>query len=400
MRVVLVSQYYPPEIAAAANRVSSFARALRAAGHDVTVICEQPNYPDGVYQPGFGRRPIVRRQEDDGVDVVHTLVVTPRGGRARRVANYASFASASGVLTLIQRSDVVVASSPPLTAALAPALAARFARRPFVLDVRDLWPAAIVAVGEIGNRRVLDALSRSERWLYRTSTAITTTTQPFARHIRGIAPAADVTVVANGALDHLVDGDWPPAAPLPPFVVGYTGNLGLAQGLDALPVAADILRDLPVSFRIVGRGPRREELERACRERGLDAVTFEDPVPAGQVGAVLAACHALWVPLGAHPSFHEFVPSKLFDAAAVGRPVIASATGEAARIVGELGIGLVVPPEDGAALAAAIRRLIDDPEGARRFAAAGRSAAPTLARRTQAASFVRAVVAAAAGGRR
>jgi glycosyltransferase involved in cell wall biosynthesis len=159
------------------------------------------------------------------------------------------------------------------------------------------------------------------------------------------------------------------------------GNLGIAQGLDIVLEAAALLRGEPVRFRLVGDGPRRAELARAAG--GLGNVDLHDLVPVERVGAVLQACHALLVPLRAHPLLADFMPSKLYDAMAVGRPAIVAAHGEAAALVRETGAGVVVPPEDGAALAAAVRRLRSDPQAARRMGESGRAAAATMARSRQ-----------------
>ena len=175
MRVLLVSQYYAPEVGATQNRMTAFAHGLAERGHRVTVVCEQPNHPQGVFREGYGRRPLMRRTERG--TRVHRLWVaaSPRKTTARRLAFYGSFAggAALDVGALARRHDVVVATSPPLPGALAAAAVARVARRPFVLDVRDLWPAAAEALGELSDPRLVRWATRAERWLYRTSSAVT-----------------------------------------------------------------------------------------------------------------------------------------------------------------------------------------------------------------------------------
>jgi glycosyltransferase involved in cell wall biosynthesis len=165
--------------------------------------------------------------------------------------------------------------------------------------------------------------------------------------------------------------------------VGYAGNFGIAQGLGIVLDAAERLRDAPVRFVLVGDGPLRERLERERALRGLDSVELRPLLPVERIGAFLQSCHALLVPLRRHALLEDFIPSKLYDAMAVGRPALVAARGQAAELVSEHGAGLVVPPEDGKALAEAVRSLISDPEGAARMAAAGRAAAAGLTRSRQ-----------------
>jgi glycosyltransferase involved in cell wall biosynthesis len=377
LKVLVVSQYFPPEPGATQNRLGAFAGGLAARGHRVTVVCEQPNHPAGVFQPGFGRRPV--STERAGPTTVHRLWVaaSPRKTTARRLAFYGTFAAGAGAaVAALPRHDVVFASSPPLPGVLTAAAAARGRRTPYVADVRDVWPAAAEALGELSNRRVLAAFERAERALYSGAAAVTATTKPFCRHIDAVAGRPVSVHLPNGALDELValPESRPPDGP---FTVGYAGNLGIAQGLGIVLDAARIAPEL--RFVIVGDGPLKEQLAAAAP----DNVELRPSIPVDQVAAFLQSCHALVVPLRDHPLLGDFIPSKLYDAMAVGRPAIVAARGEAPALVEETGAGVVVAPEDGAALAAAARSLAADPAAQVRMAKAGRAAAAGLARSRQ-----------------
>ena len=374
MRVAIVSQYFRPEPGATQNRMAAFADGLAARGHDVTVACEQPNHPVGVFHPGFGRRPVVT--ERAGGQTVHRLWVatSPRKTTARRLAFYGTFAAgAAATVARMPRPDVVLATSPPLPGAAAACAAARARGVPFVLDVRDIWPAAAEALGELSDPRIVRALERLERWLYLHAAALTATTRPFCRHIDAIAGRPVAEHIPNGALDELIALPEPPARrDGAPFLVGYAGNFGIAQGLGIVLDAAARLRDAPVRFVLVGGGPLRAQLEDERSRRGLGNVELRPPVPVEDVGPVLQACDALLAPLRAHPLLEDFIPSKVYDAMAVGRPVLVAARGESADLVEREGCGLVVAPEDGEQLATAIRRLVAEPALAAHLGAAGR----------------------------
>jgi colanic acid biosynthesis glycosyl transferase WcaI len=402
VRIALVSQYYVPETGATQNRMHAFASGLASLGHEVIVVCEQPNHPAGIYPPGWGRRPVVTARED-GITVHRLWVATsPTKTTGRRLAFYGSFAAgALATVAALPRLDVIYATSPPLPGAWAAAVAARVRRVPFVLDVRDLWPAAAAALGELTNQGLLRVFEAGERWIYRTAAAVTATTRPFCRHIDGVA-GRDVAVhVPNGALDSLVS--LPDRAPPNgDFVVGYAGLMGIAQGLGIALDAAEELRDAGVSgvrFSMVGSGPLALALEAERDRRGLDTVTFGAPVPVREIGDFLQSSHALLIPLRSDPLLEDFIPSKLYDAMAVGRPAIVAAGREAAAIVHETGCGVVVPPEDGTALAGAVRALASDPERARSMGVAGRSAARDYARSRQVGRLANLLESAAAGTR-
>lgn len=401
MRVLVATQYYRPEVGATQNRLGTFVDGLAAAGHTVEVICEQPNHPSGIFRPGFGRRPLYSIDEG-GVRVRRAWVAaSPRKTMLRRLAFYATFALGAGALAAtVRHPDVVFASSPPLPGALAVAAAARARRVPFVLDVRDIWPAAAEALGELSNPSVIGAFERAERWIYRTSACVTTTTEPFCAHIDARSTPGKAVHLPNGAMDELLAVRRPEQTDRHEFTVGYAGNFGIAQGLGVVLDAATALADAPVRFLMVGEGPVKRQFL-ADRDRlglrGRIEVRSGMPLPAA--AQVLAGCDALLVPLRDAPVLRDFIPSKLYDAMALGLPALVAAAGEPHRLVRESGCGVATGPEDGRGLADAIRLLMNDPGKAAAMGEAGRVAAQDLLR-SQQVKRLESVLADAAGGPR
>jgi glycosyltransferase involved in cell wall biosynthesis len=385
VRVLLVSQYYAPEVGATQNRMNAFVEAILAAGHEVTVVCEQPNHPGGVFHKGYGRSPL-RRERAEGLTVNRLWVfASPRKTTLRRLLFYGTFAAGAFGLAAAWRSyDVVLATSPPLPGALAVALAARLRRVPVVLDVRDLWPAAAEALGELSNRQVMRFFERAERWLYQTSAAVTATTPPFCRHIDSLAERPVATHIANGALDDLVRLPERPAPSGTAFRIGYFGNFGIAQGLGIVLDAAKQVTTEPIEFLLVGAGPLESALRTRIAELKLMNVVIRPAVATCDVGELMQSCHALLVPLRDHPLLDDFVPSKLYDAMAVGRPAIVAARGEAANLVTQHSAGVLIGPEDGGALADAVRLLATNEPYATRLGEAGKAASLQYARSGQA----------------
>ena len=383
MKILFLTHYYPPEVNAPANRVHEHARAWVKAGHAVTVITGVPNHPRGQLFPGYANR-FLQEEWLDGVRVLRTwMYLTANEGFLRRTANYVAFMLTAVLASFrAERPDVVVATSPQFFCGIAGAIVGVLKRRPFVLEVRDLWPESIVALGQLRRGslpvRLLEAI---ERWLYRRARGVVVVTRAFARHVaaRGV-PENRIALVYNG-----IDGDaWQPRAPAPAllarhgiggaFRVGYVSTLGLAHGLVTVLEAAERLADPSVQFVFVGDGADRARIEQAAQQRGLANVHFVGLVPRAEVPDWLASLDVLLVMLRDLPVFETVIPSKLFEFAAMERPIVLAAPhGEVREMLEAAGAGLAIDPEDPEKLAAAIALLRREPERAQQFAARARA---------------------------
>ena len=379
LRVVLVSQYFPPEVGATQSRMQMFAEYLAARGHQVTVIAEFPNHPLGVIPDRYHGR-VYEVDTSNPYRVIRVWVKTSRQKNQKtRLAFYSSFTvMASALGPLAGRADVVLATSPPLFTGLVGTALARLNRAPFVLDVRDLWPAAAGALNQISGDWMYAAAAGLERLLYRQADAVVAVTKPFCDHIDAFRGSRRRSVlIPNGTIELFFDvgHDLGARSSLgvsdDAFLVTFAGTHGIAQALPAVLDAAAAV-DRRIHFAFVGDGPVKEQLQRRAEQAALTNVHFHPQVPITEIPAILAASDALLVPLSAHPVFADFVPSKMIDFMATGKPVVLSARGEAARLLEGAGGGIAVTPEDPQALAAALGRLMNDPAGARAFAERGR----------------------------
>ena len=390
LRILLLSQYFPPEVGATQSRMQAFAEYLAARGHHVTVICEFPNHPFGVIPEAYRGR----LYEDDRSNPYRVLRVWVKASHEKtqrtRMQFYLSYmALATAIAPVAGRADVVFATSPPLFTGLAGLALARLNAAPLVLDVRDLWPAAAVSLNQIPSRHAVTAGEALERLLYQQAAAVTTVTRSFCDHIDRIRDRPPSSILLpNGTLE-LFFAEGQQRSDLHAalggdgrFLVTFAGTMGIAQALPSVLEAASQADDLAFAF--VGEGPLRESLEARVRALGLANVTFHDQVPIEEMPPILASSDALLVPLSAHPTFADFVPSKLIDFMATGKPVILSAQGEAARLLERSRGGVVVPPEDPRALVEAARRLATHPEEAAVMGQRGRAFAATRLRRRQA----------------
>jgi len=404
MRIVLFSQYFAPEVTASRARAQAFAEGLTAAGHEVEVICEVPNHPTGIVHEGYGDRWVDRR-ELDGYEVtyvrVHTDPVKTTRSRLLLYGTYAASSSLVGIATR-RRPDVILATSPPLPVAAAAASAAFRHRAPWVMDVRDLWPEAAVILGELRGDRVIRFAEWLERRLYRSARAIVTVTEPFREQVLATAPGSRVEVIPNGTTQRWLDAGAAAANRdgagfgADEFVWMYAGNLGIAQGLETA-VEAQRLLGPPFRLVLLGGGPERERLREVAAGLSPGSVEFRDPVQPHEAAIQMRAADALLVSLGAEPALAKFVPSKLFDCCALGRPVILAASGEAPRLAAASQAALPVAVGDAEALAGAVRSLRDDPALAAGFSERGPAFASDYLRERQVDRLERLLVEVATG---
>ena len=384
MRILFLSDNYPPEVNAPALRTHAHCREWVAAGAEVTVISCVPNFPQGVPHKGYENR-WVQEETVDGVRVVRVWsYMAANAGFAARIVDYVSFAVASVIAGLAQDFDVIVATSPQFFTAWAGSGLATIKRRPWVFEVRDLWPASIVATGAMRNGFAIRLLERLELDLYRSADLIVPVTSAFERNLiaRGI-PGDGICVVPNGVNTEEWNskGGVADRSNSEPFKVGYLGTMGLAHGLEVLLEAASLLAEEDVQFEITGDGAARDWLISFAEVRELTNVTFHDPIGREQVPDRLQAFHAAVIPLRATKTFTEVIPSKIFETAAAGVPILLGVRGEAQRLVERYRAGIAFEPENPQELAAAIRRLKLDPSLSRRLAEGGAELARDFDRR-------------------
>jgi len=383
VRILYVSHYFPPEMGAPAGRVAGLARAWARAGHEVHVLTGFPHHPVGrvhsEYRAAFRRGYQFERRES--VHVHRTWIVPAANrGKVLRSLNYLSFllsAFVTGSLRL-PRPDVVVATSPQLLCAAAGALLARRFRAPLVMEVRDLWPESLVAVGaSAGRSPLVRGLEGLARRLYREAAHVVTVTEAQrAVIVRAGVEAGRVTVIPNGVDEEFqrrADAAPPSDAQAETFVVTYIGTLGMAHRLETLLEAAAAMREEGgVLFRLVGEGAARATLEARARELGLGHVEFTGERPREEVPAWIAGSDVCVVLLRRTEVFRTVVPSKMLEIMAAGRPLVLGVEGEARELLERAGAGLAIEPENASHLAVALRRLRADPKMRRQLGESGR----------------------------
>jgi glycosyltransferase involved in cell wall biosynthesis len=372
MRILIVTQWYPPEPAVL---MQELAQSLQARGHELTVLTGFPNYPSGSVYPGYRVRPW-RREVAEGVRVVRVALYPEHSASAlKRAANYASFALSCALLAplLVRRPDVMFVYHPPLTVGVAAVWLSWLWRAPFVYQIQDLWPDTLAATGMVNSPRALAWIGRVARVVYARADALCVTSPGFKdRLVARAVPEGKVHAVSNW-----VDpARYRPTAPdqqlaeslglAGRFNVVFAGNMGKAQGLEAVVEAASLLKDRPgVQFVFVGDGLALQGLRDLARDRHVDNVRFIGRRPPAEMPALFALADALLIHLKDDPLFRITIPHKTFAYLASGKPVLAAAAGDLADLVQTTGAGLVCAPERPEALADAVRRLHDMPPAER-----------------------------------
>lgn len=382
MRVVIFSHYFPPEGNAPASRIHALARRWVAAGDEVHVITCAPNVPDGVVYEGYANK-LIQTDTVDGIRVtrVWTYMAANRGV-VRRAMNYISYMVTAALAGLfVKRPDLVVATSPQFFCGWAGVIVSKMRRLPFILEIRDLWPDSIVAVGALKGRCLLKMLEKIESLMYASADHIVTVGDGYKQRLiqKNVHPDK-ISIVMNG-----IDGEL--SQPQEPdqmlvhrwgldgkFVCSYIGTVGMASGLDTVLRAAEKLSRRGhdhIRFLIVGDGAVRVELERQTRMMGLENVVFTGRQPREMVPMYLSISDACLVHLRKAELFATVIPSKIFEAAGAAKPIIIGVEGCARDLVLRAGAGIAMESDNEDELIAAVLHLADDPERRRRLGEAG-----------------------------
>ena len=374
MRIRFVTLYFPPEVGAAQRRISELARRLAGMGHTVTVLTGFPNYPSGV-KPEAYREKFLMRESLDGCTIIRVPhYVAPNKGFFRRILIHITFALSASLYSLFMaRDDVLYVESPPLFNGFV-ALTNKWIRRiPYFFNVADLWPQTAIELGALTDRRVIAAAQYLERLFYNQAAKILAVTGGIQRFIINMGyDKSRVPLITNG-VDHEVFGEHGESDPVVlrhksdgRLLALYAGTHGMAHSLATVLDAADRLKNRPIHFLFIGDGAEKDMLVTMAHERDLTNVTFLDPVPQGRMPGILRAADVAIIPLKNVPLFDSAMPSKCFEAMAVGVPIMLSVRGEMAEHINRAGCGFTAEPDNLDQITAAFERFLALDQSARR----------------------------------
>jgi colanic acid biosynthesis glycosyl transferase WcaI len=376
VKILYVSQYFPPEMGAPAGRAAELSRLWVEDGHEVTVLTGFPNHPTGHVPPEFRHqfRRLVTHDSYHDVNVVRTwLLPFPNRKAYERMLNYSSFCISSATTGIfVDRPDLVIATSPQLLVGLSGWWLARLHGVPVVFEVRDLWPESLAAVGIGSHKSPLHrSLAKIAGFLYHSCDRVVVVTPAFKEYLieHWLVPHDKIFVVENG-VETSRFGRFTPELAIrrqlgaeEKFVVSYIGTLGAAQGLETvLQAASRLLHRAPqVLFLLLGEGAEKARIVSLARSRGLSNVRFVDQQPREKIPAYINASDACMVLLKKTELFKTVLPTKMLEFMSCARPVILAVDGYARKVMEQANAGIFIPPEDPVRLADAVMQLAGNP---------------------------------------
>ena len=369
MHILFLTHYFPPEVNAPASRTYENAKLWIQAGHKVTILTCVPNHPNGIVYPGY-RNKLLQREEKDGINILRVITyLSANKGFLKRILNYVSYMISTILLCFhVKKVNIVISTSPQFFCGLAGYFVSRLKGKPWVLEIRDLWPESIIAVGAIKNRQIIDLLESIESFMYNKADKVIALTEAFKHHImnRGVL-SEKITVITNGAdlsqfKPLLKENSFLKQEGLTgQFVTSYIGTHGMAHGLETVFKTAEILKDKQdITFLLVGDGAERENLIKTKEAMGLKNVVMLPQQEKERMPEIIAASGACMVLLIKQELFKTVIPSKIFEVMAMERPIILGVEGESKAIIEKGNCGLCIEPENARDLADAVIRLHDD----------------------------------------
>ena len=372
LHILFLSDNFFPEVNAPASRTHDHAKEWIKAGHNVTVITCVPNFPKGQVFDGY-RNKIWQEEIIDGIRVVRVWsYIAANEGFSKRILDFLSYMLTSFLASFfIRKVDIVVGTSPQFFTAVSAWLVAFYKRKPFIFELRDLWPESIRAVGAMHESKLLVLLEKLELFLYRRAHGIVVVTHSFKDNLvkRGI-DGKKISVVTNGVdvtkfkpqekdfeliRRHNFENK---------FIVGYIGTLGLAHSLETILFAAKKISQRrledKIHFLFLGDGANKIKLEKLALELDLKNVTFLASVPKAEVVNYWSIIDISIISLKNTELFKSVIPSKMFESMSMGIPILHAVSGESAKIIDNTGAGIPVEPENSSAIADEVIRLSQD----------------------------------------
>ena len=355
MKILFLTDNFPPEVNAPASRTFDHCREWAKNGDEVTVITCAPNFPQGKVYPGYKNK-FWQEERIEGIRVIRVWsYIVANKGFLKRTLDFISYSVSSFFAGLFVKSDLIVATSPQFFTALSGRALSFWKRTPWVMEVRDLWPESIKTVGAMKDNAFIRHFEWQEKRCYKSAKKIVVVTDSFRKKLieRGI-PSEKIAVVKNGVDRSLfipqqkdtelisklkIDGKT---------VIGYIGTHGMAHKLDFIIQTASKLKDTnpEYHFLFIGNGAEKEKLLKLKVDLMCDNVTMLDSVPKAEVKNYISILDVCLINLRKSDLFTTVIPSKIFENAAMEVPILMGVEGEAKEIVEHYTAGICFEPEN------------------------------------------------------
>lgn len=383
MKILYLTQHFPPEGGAGQSRAFQMVRHLERLGHKVTVLTEFPNHPTGIVSKRYKYR-FFQKEVVNGIEVMRSYVkASPSKNFVNRIICYLSFMLSSifAGMKLKERYDLIFATSPPLFVGLSGYILSRFKKTKFVFEIRDIWPETAIILGELKNRLLIKWSKKIEKLCYLKSEKIIVVTKGIYDHLieKGKVTPQKIELVYNGSDVELFRPKSQKAdfkekyGYKDKFVVLYAGNFGLILGMSKLVEVAKLLEtEDRIQFLFIGEGPKKKEVINLRDQYGLKNLRILESVSEEKIVDYYNLADVCLVPSRRIKFSNLMMPLKMYDAWSCGRPIILSIDGEAKYHLNKAKGGICVVPEDVIGIRDAILYLYNNPKLCEEYGKNGR----------------------------
>ena len=354
MKILFITDNFAPEVNAPATRTYEHVKEwIKDKDIEVTIITCAPNFPHGKVYEGYKNK-LYQKEYIDGIEVIRVWsYITSNSGFVKRVLDYISFGIMAFIVGLFKKHDLIIATSPQFFTTWAAWGLSKIKGKPWIFELRDLWPESIKTVGAMKQGKVINILEKIELGLYKSCNKIVAVTDAFKTNLinRGI-DANKIAVVTNGSNVELFSAREKNQELLKSlglenkFIVGYIGTHGMAHSLDFIVTSISRIEDEDIHFLFIGDGAMKEKVLEIANNLKVKNATFLNPIKKEEVPEYLNICDVSLAPLKKEDNFKTVIPSKIFEASAMRKPTLLGVEGQAQEIIETHNAGLCFEPEN------------------------------------------------------
>lgn len=368
MKILFLTDNFIPEVTPPATRTFNHTKEwIKSKNIEITIITSFPNFPFGKVYKGYKNK-LYQKEEMGGIKLIRVWTyMAANAGAFKRIVDQFSYACTSFFVGLFCKCDIIIATSPQFFSVWSAYLLSKIKRKPWVFELRDIWPESIYTLGVIKNERIIKFLEKIELGLYRDADLIVPVTESFKDNLvnRGI-DADKISVITNGVNTNIFkpmkkNVELIKSLSLEKkFLVGYIGTHGIAHGLEFIVNSSRKIKDKSIHFLFVGDGAEKDKIKSLVSEYNLKNFTFIDSVSEEVVVDYISICDISLVCLKKNKTFESVIPSKMFNMAAVGRPILLGVEGESREILEKYKAGLGFTPENESSFLTQLMKLKTD----------------------------------------
>ncbi|WP_438710599.1 glycosyltransferase family 4 protein [Aquimarina muelleri] len=354
MKLLFLTDNFPPEVNAPATRTYEHCKEWVKEGVEVTVITCAPNFPQGKVFEGYKNK-LFYKEVVDGIKVIRVWTyISANKGFVKRILDYVSFMISSFIVGLFIKTDIIVATSPQFFTAISGRWLSFWKRKKWIMEVRDLWPESIKAVGAMDTNPAIKFFEFLEKRIYKNASKIVVVTDSFKKILveRHNVPSSKIEVIKNGVNSDLFTPVEKNSELLKrlrlenKIIVGYIGTHGMAHALDFILKCAKKIKEEQIHFLFLGDGAKKEELLELKNSLGLNNVTMLPSVSKKEVVEYISILDIALVNLKKSDTFKHVIPSKIFELCAMHKPILLGVEGETKKLIEDYMVGVTFEPEN------------------------------------------------------